>query len=287
MAYTVVGLPSDVTALTDAIERGRAARYSHSSMFISQDTFNDIIRHASIYEVALAVEKHRHMVVGFDGQGMSPLMCAADRVGVTRQELDVLVGLLIKAGAKMDAGRYSESTPLCYAATKGPHVLSVFAKYETNWKLYTSFETKPWQIALHASIENFVVMLPYLTIELCTGYDVWGHTLLIEMIRWRPYLAWKLASRLPFRRMVNTPDRNGETPLAHAARLDEGRHAVVSALFRCGATLLFHANNVTIGWSDATRITPGLDYIRKRIRFTQDTSPFDVKYDAWYKQVAI
>ncbi len=290
MAYTAVGLPSDIDALTDAIERGRMERCRRRAViisqevFISQDVFNDIIRYGTIYEIAMAVEKHREMVVGFDGRRMSPLMCAADRVNATRQELDTLLTLLIRCGAKMDAGCFSQSTPLCYAATKTPQVVRAFSSHETNWELYASFETKPWQIALRVSEENFAAMLPCIPVKLIAGYDALGQTPLIELIVERPFLASKLIAQLPWNMMVNIPDANGEAPLAHAAKLDRHRYEVVSALLRCGATLLYYKNDKAIFWGyGSVDATAGIIYIRNRIRFAKNKTLFDDKYDRWYE----
>lgn len=288
MAYTVVGLPPSLLALTDALEQSRSRRCRQSISFISQDAFNDIIRYGTVYDVALAIEKHREAVVGFDSKGMSPLMSAADRASGSRQELEIIVTLLIKAGAKMDAGRYSQRTPLCYAATKAAHVVRVFIKHETNWDLYASFEVKPWQVALRTSSENFLVMLPYVPSRLLVGYNATGHTLLIELILERPELVPKVASELPFRNMANITDINGEAPLAHAAKLDDRRFEVVTALFRCGAMLLFYRNGHSVFWADRLRpSTPGTEYIRARVRYACDQVPYDFQYDAWYEQMGI
>lgn len=282
MAYSIVAPPPRLELLNRALERCRIDRASRTIGFITQDAFNDIVRYKNVYEIALAVETYKEMVVGFDSQGMSPLMCAATRDDTC---LNVIVELLIRGGAKMDAGRYSSVTPLCYAATQSPHVLQVFVHYEANWELYQHFDVKPWETALRTSAENFLLLLPYVT---SAGRDASGSTLLIEIIKTHPELTPVVLLRPIFREVVNLPDTNGETPLSHAARVNYNRHIVVRALLRHGASVLFHRGRRYIYCVEGYQTdTPGVEYIRQRVRHCRDNTVFDVRHDRWYEGVAI
>lgn len=285
MAHSIVDTTPRLDLLKRALERCRVDISRRAIGFITQDAFNDIIRHGNVYEIALAVEKYKEMVVGFDSKGMSPLMCVASRDETNLQELNVIVELLIRRGAKMDAGRYSSTTPLCYAATKSSRVLQVFIHYETNWTLYQHFDEKPWQIALRTSAENFLLLLPYIT---SAGYDATGSTLLIDVVKIHPELTPIVLTRQIFRDVVNLPDANGETPLSHAARVNYNRHIVTRPLLRHGASILFRREARIIYCIEGYQYdTPDVDYIRRRIRHCRDNTVFDVRHDRWYERVAI
>lgn len=256
--------------------------------FISQEEFNDIVRFGTVQDVHTAALMHRELIVGIDEMGKAPLMYAADRSDFNRNTLVDVVHTLISMGARMDAGIFFGTTPLCYAATKHHSVLQVFIDQETNWMQYNDFMLKPWQIALRTSKENFWVILPHVPPRALFTLNQRGHTLLIEVIQERPELVPDVLKNAHMRNMVNVPGENGETALAHAARLGVWRRLVVRALVRAGARLLYYKNGKAIfhpGYTTGASL--GVQYMRSRIRDLKRADEFDPRYNDWYECDAI
>lgn len=251
--------------------------------FISQDEFNDFVQYGSVHDVAMVSNKYVESLVGFDSRGMSPLMRAAYRTDKDWRATQAVVDLLIDSGAKMNAGSYMQTTPLCCAATRPRHILQIFAERETNWTQYEHFAVKPWRIALCTSVENFSVILPYIpTSEFRRRTDT-GHTLLTELITTRPSGIDIALSDPRMRNIVNCPDKTGQTPMAYAARMCTNRRQVIKALMECGANLLYVSNGYKIFYRSDMNRTPGIDYMRLRIRYRNRNEEFDMTYDEWYK----
>lgn len=261
-----------------------------TTVFITQDEFNDVIRFAKPEEVYQTIQRYPEMVIGIDGDGFCPLMCVADRKFANWEEADEMISVLVHAGAKMHSGCYFLTTPLYYAATKSPHILQAFIRYETRWSTYPSNPVTPWRVALYTSQANFEIMLPYIPPEAAKYKNVFGHSLLVEVILQWPSLTIKMLAHSHFRELIEVPDDNGETPLAHAAKLTYSRYDATQALLDCGADLIFKQGYRRIYYNDVNnqrsyipRSALAVTYIRHRIAHGFDHSPFEIRYTNWYK----
>lgn len=253
---------------------------------IPQRQYNDIIRYATLDVVLKTVKRYKELILGIDETGASPLMCAADRPLEHISHLGYLVQQLLIAGANFYAGEH-ENSPLCYAATKSPDVLSIFVQFENNWDIYDRYPTKPWQYALYTSPRNFTTILPYIPKHLINRFSVTGFSLLTEVVIQQPRLTPLVLCDRAFVALVNIPDEKGETPLSHAASLEKCRPLVTGALLEHGASLLFAKNGRYAFFNRFTHSsddidTVGLEYIRRRIEFPYITEPFNYRYMFWY-----
>jgi hypothetical protein len=261
-----------------------------TTVFITQDQFNDVIRFGKPEEVYQTIQRYPEMVIGIDEDGFCPLMCVADRKFTSWEDADEMVSVLIHAGAKMHSGCYFLTTPLYYAASKSPHILQAFVRYEMRWNTYSGNPITPWRVALYASSNNFEIILPYIPPEAANYKNAFGQTLLVEVIMQWPALTIKMLAHAHFRALIEVPDDNGETPLAHAAKLTYNRHDATQALLDCGADVIFKQGYRRIYYSDADnqksyipRSTAAVNYIRHRITHGFDHSPFEIRHLNWYK----
>ncbi|MFY7868414.1 MAG: hypothetical protein ACOVQN_02850 [Exiguobacterium sp.] len=286
MSYILVKRQHDETSGEQAYKR----HCSRASMqrpldVITQDEFNQIISKGTVAEIA-SIIKYKEMVIGFDSQGYSPLMRAADR----HSDVETVVTMLIDAGAKMHSGCFFSMTPLCYAATKSPGVLKVFIEKERNWDFYKDFPIKPWQFALYTSSLNFLAILPYIPNEEITAKDEFGRTLLMEIVTHCSVMMRCILDDRRFSSMVEATDNCGFTALAYSLLLTTTRVDAVVALRAYGANLLFKNGDRCIYFinnkrqrSSPTKLPYMLEYARNRLRNTKDHSEFDRQYLLWYK----
>lgn len=259
-------------------------------MFITQEQFNDVIRYGTIQDINDFMRRYPEMVIGIDSDGFCPLMCVADRKFSNRKEVDDMLAAMIAAGAKMHSGCYFNTTPLYYAATKSHIILQAFVSRERHWHAYVDNAITPWRVALYTSEVNFEVMLPHIPPEAAHHRNYLGQSILIEVIQQWPALTMKMLAHAHFRDLIDVPDDNGETPLAHAAKLTYNRAEATSALLSCGADLIYTKDDRKFFYSDtlnqrgnAPRSPLAVSYIRHRICHGFDHSPFEVRYTTWYK----
>lgn len=282
MSYVLIELQSDEQMYKRRCIRKASQR---SLDVITQDEFNRIIATGTLDDID-AVLKYKEMMVGFDSQGYSPLMRAADR----ENDVEVVVTKLIDAGAQMHAGCFFSMTPLCYAATKSLRVLKTFIQRERNWEFYSNFPIKPWQYALYTSALNFIAMLPYIPDSEITAKDEFGRTLLMEIVTHCPEIMRSILNDRRFSVLVDTTDNCGFTALAYALLLTDKRADAVTGLCTYGANLLFRSTDKHIYFinrknqkTSITRAPYMLEYVRNRLRNTKDHSTFDSQYLLWYK----
>lgn len=246
---------------------------------MSMESFVEIIVGGTLNDVATAVRRHAHLTVG-DLDGKSPLMYAADRVD-DEATISNVVFTLLREGARTHAGVFSSTSPLCYAARKSPHVLRVFAFYEQDWDKYKDYETRPWEIALSASSINFKTIWPYVPAWAMQTRTTRGSTLLIEVVKECPEQLMLVLADSRMEAMIDVPDVNGETPLAHAACLKYDRKTATYALLKHRASLLYWKNDRVIAFA-AVDETEGQRYMRNRIRFPSTPTEFDARFTYWY-----
>lgn len=261
-----------------------------TAIFISQEYFNRVIREGTIEEAFTVIERYPEMVIGIDVNGYCPLMCVADRRFKWPEEAVALVDKLILVGAKMHSGCFFSVTPLYYAANKSALALQALVRHESHWENYLTSIVTPWRVALYSSATNFEIILPFIPAAAALFRNFLGQSLLIEVVAQCPSVTIKALAHLHFRELINVPDDNGETPLAHAARLTYSREEAVQALLACGADLLYAKNGRSFYYSDVNnqrgsvpRSSAAINYIRQRIAVSFDHAPFENRYATWYK----
>lgn len=260
------------------------------SMFITQEQFNDVMRYGSPQDVLDCKRRYPEMMTGIDRDGFCPLMCIADRKFSNTREVEEMLDFLTRSGAKMHSGCFFSTTPLYYAATKSPRILQAFVKYEQDWDTYVDNAVTPWRVALYTSEANFEIMLPFIPAKAAQHRNYLGQSLLVEVIQQWPSLTLKMVTYPHFRALIDVPDDNGETPLAHSAKLTYNRADASRALIDCGADVIYKKDDKTFYYADtlnqrgnAPRSVRAVDYIRHRICHGFDHSPFEVRYTTWYK----